>query len=229
MNIVKLLFLSTLLLTFCGAFSQTDEELGLHSEGGAWSFFPAKEKNDSLKKVLLIGDSVMNGFHQSVIDSLKKCASVDYWLTPKHLKSEYLLEDLAAVVSSNKYDVIQFNIGLHGWPKGRILDHEYLPLLEKYVNTLIENANGANLIWASITPVTEEGNPVLNQEINPRIAKRNEWAAAVMKKYNIPINDLYSLVENKLDLAKLDRWHWKPEGYVLMADQSVKCIVQELY
>ncbi len=63
-----------------GLFSQTDEQLGLHSEGGSWKFYPVVEQNDSLMNVLLIGDSLMNGFHKSVIVSLKKIANIDYWL-----------------------------------------------------------------------------------------------------------------------------------------------------
>ncbi|SFF21008.1 DUF5703 domain-containing protein [Sunxiuqinia elliptica] len=223
-----LLSICFVIITTSSLFSQTDEQLGLHSEGGPWKFYPAKEKKDSLKNVLLIGDSVMNGFHQSVIDSLKKLANVDCWLTPMHLKSEHLFSDLAKVVSSNDYDVIQFNIGLHGWPEGRIEDNEYVPLLEKYVQTLIDNAKGAKLIWASTTPVTDQDKAELNKEINPTITERNEWAAGVMKKYNIPVNDLYGLVEDKLHLAKLDRFHWKSEGYHLMANQSVKTIICEL-
>ena len=88
----------------------------------------------------MIGNSVMNGYHHFVIDSLMGKANVDYWLTPKHLNSEFLFEDLATIVSYRKYDVIHFNIGLHGWPKGRILKEEYKPLLKKYVSTIKENA-----------------------------------------------------------------------------------------
>jgi hypothetical protein len=209
-------------------FSQTDEQLGLHSEGGPWKFYPAKEKNDSLPHVLLIGDSVMNGYHQSVIDSLKGSANVDYWLTPKHLKSEHLFVDLKNVVSAKQYAVIQFNIGLHGWPKGRIADEEYVPLLEKYVDTLQEHAKGAKLIWASITPVTESDKPELNKEINPVIALRNDLAKKVMQQNHIPVNDLYALVVDQLHLAKLDRFHWTDPGYQLMARQSVDFIGKEL-
>lgn len=227
-NLCYLMLLAVFTFQFGLTDAQTDQELGLHSEGGPWKFYPAPEKNDSLKNVLLIGDSVMNGFRQFVIDSLKKTVNVDYWLTPKHLNSEHLFSDLQKVVSSNHYDVIQFNIGLHGWPEGRIIDDEYIPLLEKYVQTVIENAEGAKLIWASITPVTEQDKPELNKEINPTIIQRNEWAAAVMKKYNIPINDLYGLVADKLYLAKLDKFHWKSGGYQLMANQSVKTLVYEL-
>lgn len=230
LDTMRNLFITSCLILFSclGSYSQKDQNLGLHSGGGLWNFYPAIEKNDSLKNVLLIGDSVMNGFRQFVIDSLKKTANVDCWLTPKHLNSENLFADLQKVVSSNNYDVIQFNIGLHGWPVGRIKDNEYVPLIKKYVKTIIENAKGAKLIWASITPVTEQGKAELNKEINPTIAQRNEWAAGVMKKYKIQVNDLYGLVADKLHLARLDRFHWKAEGYKLMANQSITFIQNEL-
>jgi len=229
-NAIRYLIVFTLFALQIGfATAQTDEQMGLHAEGGPWKFYPAEEKNDSLKNVLLIGDSVMNGFRQLVTDSLKKTANVDCWLTPKHLNSEHLFTDLQKVVSSNHYEIIQFNIGLHGWPEGRIKDDEYVPLLEKYVQTLIDHAKDAKLIWATTTPVTEEGVAELNKEINPTITGRNSLAASVMKKYNIQVNDLYGLVAVKLNLAKLDRFHWKPEGYQLMANQSIKYIAQGIH
>lgn len=207
---------------------QTDDELGLHSEGGPWAFYPDSEENDSLSNALLIGDSVMNGYHQPAMDSLREYANVDYWLTPKHLNSKHLLDDLKKVVKYRKYDVIHFNIGLHGWAEGRILPGEYEPLLEKYVKTIKENAPQAKLIWASTTPVTEEGEAILNKEINPIIVKRNIKAARVMKENNVLVNDLYSLVVNKLDLGKPDRFHWKREGYQLIGNACANEVIKAL-
>ena len=206
----------------------TDEKLGLHSEGGPWQFFPASNYQENLPNVLMIGNSVMNGYYHFVIDSLRGKANVDYWLTPKHLKSEHLFTDLAKVVSYREYDVIQFNIGLHGWPEGRILKEEYKPLLEKYVSTIQENAPSSILIWASTTPVTEEGKPELNKEINPTIASRNIIAVDVMKEMNVGVNDLNGLVKDKLHLATLDRFHWKGEGYTLMGRAVVNRFLLEL-
>ncbi|MBI9064318.1 MAG: SGNH/GDSL hydrolase family protein [Marinilabiliaceae bacterium] len=227
---MRYLFVSIFLLLISAGslFSQADKELGLHSEGGPWKFYPATEVNDTLPKVLLIGDSVMNGYHQSVIDSLKGSVNVDYWLTPVHLKSEHLFTDLAKVVSFRDYDVIHFNIGLHGWPKGRIADDEYVPLLDKYVSTIKENSDHSRLIWASITPVTEREKAELNKEINPVIVERNGLAAGVMKKYHVSVNDLYGLVDDKLHLARGDRFHWKSGGYKLMGEQCISYITEGL-
>ncbi len=216
------------LLAVLSTVAQTDEELGLHSEDGPWNFYPTKTYNPKLPNVLLIGNSVMNGYKNTVIRGLKGKTNVDYWLTPKHLNSAFLFKDLAIIVSFRKYDVIQFNIGLHGWPVGQIAENNYVPLLEKYVTTIQKNAGQSRLIWASITPVTETGKPELNKEINPIIAKRNKLAKEVMNNFNIPINDLYGLVENQLELSKGDRFHWKPAGYELMGNQCVKFILAEL-
>jgi hypothetical protein len=208
--------------------SQTDGDLGLHSEGGPWGFYPSSQENDSLLRVLLIGDSVMKGFKGSLMQHLDGMAIVDYWLTPKHLKSEHLFTDLEKVVSSHNYSVIQFNIGLHGWPKGRILEHEYEPLLSKYLEVIKGNAQGAELIWASTTPITEKDVPLLNKEFNPVIAKRNKVAHELMTANQVTVNDLYELVKDTLDLAKLDQFHWKQEGYNLMSDQTYTLIVDAL-
>lgn len=216
------------LLTVSCLFGQTDEELGLHPDGDTWNFYPCTEHIDSLPNVLLIGNSVMNGYHKYIIDSLAGIANVDYWITPRHLKSEYLFEDLAKVVSFREYEVIQFNIGLHGWPRGRILDEEYVPLLEKYVQTIKGNSPKSQLVWASTTPVTEQDKAELNKEINPVIAERNFLAEGIMKKYNIPVNDLYAFGKNNLQLSRGDKFHWKPEAYKMMAKQSIPFILDGL-
>ncbi len=222
------IFFALFLMLFGVAQAQTDNELGLHSEGGPWNFFPSETYDEALPNVLLIGNSVMNGYKNTVIPALKEKSNVDYWLTPKHLNSEFLFEDLAKVVSMRNYAVIHFNIGLHGWPEGRIGENEYQPLLERYVETIKENAKDSRLIWASITPVTETEKPELNKEINPTISKRNTIAEVVMKKYDVEVNDLYGLVVDKLQLAKGDRFHWKAEGYELMGNQCVEAILAAL-
>ncbi|MFT7233800.1 MAG: alpha-L-fucosidase 2 [Cyclobacteriaceae bacterium] len=229
MSLMRYLLIPICLILCSGnLFSQSDADHGLHSEGGAWQFFPLKERNDTIPNVLLIGDSVMNGYHQSVIDSLKEVANVDYWLTGMHLKREHLFTDLVKVVSFRNYEVIHFNIGLHGWPEGRIGEDEYAPLLEKYVQTIKENAENSILVWASTTPVTEQDKPELNKEINPTIVKRNHLADSVMNVHDITVNDLYGLVQKKLHLARLDRFHWKSGGYELMANQSISYIMSAL-
>lgn len=205
----------------------SDIELGLVSDGGPWNFYPAKNPQKGLPRVLLIGDSVMNGYHARVINGLKGTANVDYWLTPKHLASPKLHAAMQTILNQKgvHYDVIHFNIGLHGWAPGRILPEQYEPLLREYVEILRSHSSRTRLIWASTTPITVKGQPTkLHPANNPIIAKRNAIAARIMPEYGVTINDLYGLASKHLNLMRGDSFHWKSAGYAIMTKQIVASI-----
>jgi len=206
----------------------SDGKLGLHSDGGPWRFSPAENPGHT-PKVFLIGDSIMNGYRGHVAAGLQGKATVEVWLTPLHLKSAYLHADLKKVLARGPYDVIHFNIGLHGWPKGRILTEEYEPLLRAYVDIFHQHAKGAKLIWASTTQITQKGKPMILDPVNNKtIRDRNMIAAKVMKEYGIPVNDLYALMSDKLQLASGDKFHWNGSGYQHMAKQVISFIDQAM-
>jgi hypothetical protein len=97
------------------------------------------------------------------------------------------------------------------------------------VQAFREHAPQAKLIWASTTPVTKQNQPSeLEPEINPVIVEHNRMAAKVMKQEGVPINDLGGLMMQHLDLARGDRFHWKPEGTALLAAQVSKCLLEAL-
>ena len=203
----------------------TDKNLGLHSDGGLWKFYPAPARDEQLPNILLIGDSIMNGYHTQVINGLKGKANADCWLTPMHLNSSKLHRDLAKVASHRNYAVIHFNMGLHGWQEGRIPKGKYQELLESYVAILKEHASGAKLIWASTTQVHNEGTQALDEAINPIVVRRNEIADAVMKEGGMTVNDLYGLMSDKLERVRGDKWHWQKEAYEIMAQQIMEKIL----
>lgn len=192
----------------------------LHSDGGPWRFYRASSEDVALPRVLLIGDSIMNGYRGYVHGLLKGTANVDVWLTPLHLKSEPLHADLQKVLEQGPYAVIHFNIGLHGWPPGRIPEGQYEPLMRAYVEILRSHHEEVRLIWGSTTQITVKDNPTeLDPVHNSTIVKRNRVCAKVMNVYGIPVNDLYGLMSDKLKLARGDRFHWKGPGYRVMAEQ----------
>jgi len=223
------LTLALLLLAQFGWAAPSDDALGLHSDGGPWRFYPAEGRATAQKRVLLIGDSIMNGYRGKVIAALKDKAAVDCWLTPLHLNSELLHHDLKQVLSQGPYDVIHFNIGLHGWEPGTIPEGQYEPLLRKYVGILQEGGGNARLIWASTTQMTVKGKPTeLDPVHNKTITERNLIAARVMEDEGVTVDDLYGLVSDKLHLARGDRFHWRGPAYGLMAQQVVSYIDKAL-
>jgi len=203
---------------------KSDKDIGLHSDGGAWQFY-RQETSGDLPRVLLMGDSIMNGYRGRVIAALKDKAVVDCWLTPLHLKSKELHHDLRKVLQQGPYDVVHFNIGLHGWPPGLIPEGQYEPLLRQYVEIIKSHSGTSRLIWASTTQITVKGKPTeLDPVHNKTILARNAIAAKLMPKYGIAVNDICGLMSDKLKLARGDGYHWNGKAYDLMAKQIVSYV-----
>lgn len=204
-------------------------DIDLETNGDAWQFYRGAEQNPALPRVLLIGDSIVNGYRGTVCKELDGIASVDTWLTPLHLKSGKLHDDLKRVLAQGPYAVIHFNIGLHGWNPGRIPEGEYEPLLRAYVGVLQEHGGNATLVWGSTTQITVRDKPKeLDPEHNPTIVRRNAIAVRVMEDLGVQVNDLYGLMEDKLGLAKGDKFHWQGEARTIQGERVAEVVRQGL-
>lgn len=107
-------------------------------------------------------------------------------------------------------NVVHFNMGLHGWQQGRIKEGTFEPLTTAHVQVIRDTAPRTRVIWASSTPVTVKGKPTeLDPAINPVIVEHNRMAANVMRQMNVPMNDFYSLLAPRLELARGDQFHWR--------------------
>lgn len=196
----------------------------LHSDGKGWRLDQAKITDSKRPRVLLIGDSILNGYLKNVVSALEGEAYVDAWVNPYH-QSDHVNKLLAEVLEHGPHDVVHFNMGLHGWTEGRIKPGTFEPLTKAYVEVLKSKLPNAKLIWASSTPVTMKDHPTaLEPDINPIIIDHNRMAANVMAEMQVPVNDFYALLIDKRELARGDRFHWKPAAYQLLADQVVKSV-----
>ena len=200
----------------------------LHADGKGWRIERAKIVDPTLPRVLLIGDSILSGYCCEVTKALAGKANVDAWINP-YCQSEHYNKLLAEVLAQGPYDVIHFNMGLHGWQKGRIPEGKFAPLTKAYVQVIKDKLPKGKIIWASSTPVTVKGKPgELDSEINATIIEHNRMAAKVMAEMNVPVNDLYALLAPHLDLARGDQFHWTAPAYKLLADSVVHAIRQAL-
>ena len=205
-----------------------ESDARLQSDGQGWRLDRAKITDPKRPRVLLIGDSILNGYLKTVVAALDGKAYVDAWVNPYN-QSEHVNKLLAEVLAHGPYDVVHFNMGLHGWQKGRIKDGTFEPLTKAYVQVIKDKLPAAKIIWASSTPVTVKGKPgELDAEINNVILDHNRMAAKVMKELRVPVNDFYALLAPKLDLARGDQFHWKPEAYGILARAVTGSVLREL-
>ncbi len=193
--------------------------------GGHWGVRYATIEDPSLPRVLLIGDSIANGYGARVAEQLEGKANVDLWLTPEWLGPE-LDRQAAEIAGRYPYDIIHFNeSGLHAWAPGRVPDGQYGPRMRAYIGVLRKAAPHARLIWASTTPITVLGHPTELNELDKLISKRNALCKKIMSEEAIPVDDLYKVIIHRLNLASGDRFHWNHEGSEVLANAVVQSIL----
>ena len=178
-----------------------------------------------LPRVLLIGDSISGQYFEGVVKELKGKAYITRLGTSKAIALPAFFDEIKLALSQHKYSVIHFNNGLHGWG---YTESEYGEGLAKWVQVLKTSAPGAKLIWASSTQV-RTGSPRFDgfAPNNDRVKARNKIAASLMAQQNIPIDDLYALMEPHHDLLS-DGVHYKSEGSALLIPQVAQCILKAL-
>ncbi len=195
-----------------------------------------------LPRVLLIGDSISIGYTVEVRNLLKGKANVHRPLTncgPTIKGLEELDKWLETGGVGKKWDVIHFNWGLHdlkymgpngenladpkaGTSKQQVPPKEYQKNLEQLTDRL--QKTGAKLIWRNTTPVPEgcQGRVVGDS------AKYNEIAAGIMKKRNIPTNDLFTFTNENPGLIREANVHYTAEGSKALAKDVVQSITPHL-
>lgn len=196
---------------------------------------PTPQDEQSLPKVLIIGDSISMGYTKPVVELMRGNADVSripgngQWAGHGLLKIDDWLGD-------TDWDVIHFNFGLwdmYGW---RYMDEERSPKayearLEKIVTRLKQT--DAKLIWATTTPACPAPEVTMLNRFKTEVVISAELeqqyldaARRVMKRHNVQINDLHALVLPRLkELSpKPDDVHYTQEGSQLLAQQVAKVL-----
>src|SRR6202789_3788717 len=110
----------------------------------------ANETN--LPRVLLIGDSIVRDYYPEVEKQLAGKAFVARLSTSRFISDPVLLKEIETVLDGTKFDVIQFNNGMHGWQH---TEAEYRKAFPKMLKTIRAHARKATLIWATTTPLRD--------------------------------------------------------------------------
>jgi hypothetical protein len=182
----------------------------------AWDYV---EDDPSLPRVLLIGDSISRGYTIPVRRGLAGKANVHR--APENCGSTKRgLETLDVWLGDGNWDVIHFNFGIHDRNSPPA---EYEERLDAIVERLKET--GAKLIWATSTPISPD-TPNVKAGSS---AKSNEIAQKVMKRHDIPINDLYGYIKPTLAEHQLPKnCHFSQDGYEHLGKKVVEATLDRL-
>jgi len=182
------------------------------------------EKND-LPRVLLIGDSITRGYFGEVENRLAGKAYCARLTTSKCVSDPFFPDEVQLLLNQYKFAVIHFNNGLHGWG---YTEEQYRDGLLRLINTFKEHAAGAELIWATTTPIRNSNNLERFSEDTERVKARNGVAAEVLKDRNITTNDLYGVVQSHPEFFAGDGVHYNTKGMEAQAEQVVESVLKSL-
>ncbi len=188
------------------------------------AFLPIEDDPD-LPRVLLIGDSISVGYTLPTRELLQGIANVHR--PPENCgPTTRGLVRIEVWLGEREWDVIHFNWGLHDLRMDENGLHQVpVEAYEENLETLVVRLErtGAELIWASTTPVpdTVNGPPRTSADV----IAYNRVAAAIMLAHGIAINDLYEFALPQLDAIQLPHdVHFTPEGSVVLARQVAASI-----
>ena len=158
-------------------------------ENTEWSIYYGyhlTDQNRHLPRVLLVGDSICNGYQRGVAQILEGKMNVSYWVSSYCVTSPGYLKRLALCLDEAKYDVVHFNNGLHSlgtptddWAKG----------LEAALRLIREKQPSARIIWTTSTPLKDA-------KRTEKARSLNAAAEDVVKRLGgIATDDLFALLD----------------------------------
>jgi len=180
------------------------------SEGIEWShtWMVSTNKHD-LPRVLIIGDSHVEGYYQGVAEKLGNKVYCCKFTTSRSLGDPALIEQLKALFFSYRFDVICFNNGLHGVAYTDEQYNHYLPVVYR----LFKKENpGLKLIWVNTTARRVGNNLSEFDKYNVAVINRNKAVEEFARLKNIPLIDYYSISVNHPDYYKNDGIHFNITG-----------------
>jgi hypothetical protein len=182
----------------------------------------ANETN--LPRVLLIGDSIARDYYPEVERLLAGKAFVARLATSRFVADPVLLKEIELVLDGTKFDVIQFNNGMHGWQH---TEADYKTAFPALVKSIRAHAPNARLLWATTTPLRDGKSITYDTKAeysDQRIAARNAIAAEIVAHEKIPIVDLCGAVRGRPELHS-DNVHFNGPGSQLLAARICEAVV----
>jgi dienelactone hydrolase/lysophospholipase L1-like esterase len=198
---------------------------------------PSWAQDKTTPKVVLIGDSIRQGYGPLVAKKLQGKAVVvsheanggDSLNVLKHL-DEWVIKEQPAVV--------HFNCGLHDLKRAK-KGKTYQVDLDQYEKNLKEivarlrKETRAAILFADTTPIVDERHAQRGGDFDrfeADVERYNKSAIAVMKDLGVPVNDLHEMVV-KAEAGTLlgkDGTHFGAAGSELLADAVADCVLRQL-
>jgi len=201
-----------------------------------WTRVWREEVNSGKKRVLLIGDSIIDGSKSLIGKALGENASISAFITSKALDNPWYIKELALLLEQEgDYAAVYFNNGLH---TGGLTPDEYASHYQKTVDFLLRALPDTPVLLGLSTPiakpVTDLGTadaPItphaVYTESNKTVQAFNRKVMLIGEKAGLPVFDAYSLMD-AIDpsLRTPDGYHYTEKGSAIFADAAAEALLK---
>ena len=189
-------------------------------ENVEWSItYTYNARDTENPRVLLIGDSICNGYQTKVREKLGDKVNVTFWASSKCVTDPDYFRELDFIAGAYPYQVVTFNNALHS------LETDLAEWKEAYaraVGFLQEKLPQAKLSLVLGTPTRDEEKSQICRTLNA-------YALQLAEEKNLPVVDLYSAMD-PLDRQNdwMDTYHFSPNAIELQAEFLKEHILSRL-
>ena len=174
-------------------------------------------------RVLLVGDSIAQGYSTIVRELLKDVCYVDSLATSYAADNRLFSVFVEDFAKNSDYAIVHFNHGLHGV---QMCPRTYK---SKIKNLLLRLSERSKIILADTTIVYREGNKRQDPVWKKRVGERNEVVAELVTELGCEWDALYDVsVQIPIEDRAKDGVHYEPSGYEFLADSVAKSILKLL-
>lgn len=182
--------------------------------------FHLTDGKKNLPRVLLVGDSICNGYQGEVCRLLDGKMNVSYWISSYCVTSPNYMKFLSLYLDEAKYDVVHFNNGLHSLQTST---DAYANGIRAALELVGSKHPKAKIVWCSSTPLKDAEKTAKAKELNEAAAK------VVAELGGIATNDLFALCDPlDRDTNWRDTYHFRREAKAKQADQVAASVLSAL-
>lgn len=189
-------------------------------ENVEWSHIYTYNAQDNKNpRLLLIGDSICNGYQNEVRTLLEDTCNVSFWVTSKCVTDANFFRELDFISDEYKFDFISFNNGLHSLNSDIT---EWENAYRAAVNFLSNKFPKSKLYLTLSTPLADE-------KLTASCVKLNEIVKTIGLEKNIPIIDLFTPMDKRnRDTDWRDKYHFQPNAIQEQANIISNIVKSEL-
>ena len=196
-----------------------------------WTRYWREDADLDTKKVLLIGDSIVNGCIHEIQKNLPEGYAVTAIVSSKGLNNPYFIKEISLFCEQEnfRFEAIYFNNGLHFQGQSPA---EYQENYRRMLDQLKALMPDVPMVLGLSTPLTcgtgadpqKHETPVTLKETNETVIAFNQKVLEIAKERSLPVFDAYSLMAPQPELKSPDGCHFTDEGKTFLGKAMADAI-----